>query len=279
MPNSGDPETQEFHEVQEHASTAAAAATHISRISVKMPPFSRTNPKLWFLQLESHFHTASIVRDDTKFHHVVSSVETDILEQVMDIVEVPPTNNKYDTLKNKIVDIFSLSAHQKQQRLFNECFLGYKKPSQLLLEMQNLAGKDISESMLKSLWLSRLPISMQTVLAASTEPLSKLSTLANTIHSLPSQSVNQISEPNVSHSCSDIKQEIKELAQEVSQIKLSTRNNYSRSNNYSRTNNYSKSNNYSHQNKNKVLCYYHSKFGNQALKCEKPCSFTHSKNW
>lgn len=269
MSNSGDPENEDrFHDLPEENTTApAAAANNISRVSVKMPPFSRTNPKLWFIQLQSHFHTAGIVRDDTKFHHVIASVETDILEQVIDIVESPPADNKYETLKNKIIAIFSLTTYQKQQKLFAECFLGDRRPSQLLLEMQNLAGKDISDNMIKSLWLSRLPIAMQTVLAASSEPLAKISTLADTIHSLPSQSVNQLTEQNIFQSCTDIKQEVKDLAQEVNQIKLQSQNNQYRSRNYKNRNNASS------------FCYYHSKFGAHARKCEKPCTFKISKNW
>ncbi|KAL1450996.1 hypothetical protein WDU94_003296 [Cyamophila willieti] len=221
-----------------------------------------SHPALWFVQLESHFHTAGIIREETKFHHVIAAMETRVLEQVMDIVEQPP-QDPYVTIKQRIIKLFELLPHQRQQRLMNECFLGDKKPSQLLLEMKNMAKTDFSDEMIKSLWISRLPSAMQPVLAVSSEPLSSLSSLADSIHTLPSATVNSVENPSVSQVLSGLHQEIQQLAQEVSQLKR-TSPRFKRRRNHG----YGK----------QTMCYYHEKFGIRAHKCEQPCSFPKSKN-
>uniref|UniRef100_A0A8D8SD97 DUF7041 domain-containing protein n=1 Tax=Cacopsylla melanoneura TaxID=428564 RepID=A0A8D8SD97_9HEMI len=235
----------------------------INRITLKLPPFCKRNPKLWFLQLESNFHTASITRDDTKFHHVIASVETDVLELVTDTIEAPPADNKYEALKSRILKVFELNHHQRQQKLLTECVLGDKKPSHLLLEMQKLAGQDFSDEMIKSLWLSRLPPSTQSVLVASTETLSKISSIADAICSLPCQSVNSLaSDTSAPEIMNEMKQTIDLLTQEVNQIKYQRR----------------PARPFFKNRNNNPLCYYHQKFGPRAHKCEKPCSFNSSKN-
>ncbi|GBN36346.1 hypothetical protein AVEN_222186-1 [Araneus ventricosus] len=60
----------------------AVSHSEVSRIAVKVPPFWRENPAIWFSQLESQFHTSGIVQDSTKYHTVVASVETEILSQL-----------------------------------------------------------------------------------------------------------------------------------------------------------------------------------------------------
>uniref|UniRef100_A0A8D8PRZ1 DUF7041 domain-containing protein n=1 Tax=Cacopsylla melanoneura TaxID=428564 RepID=A0A8D8PRZ1_9HEMI len=249
VPNSGDPDTR---------------TQTIERITMKMPPFSSSHPALWFVQLESHFHTARITLEETKFHHVIAAMETCVLEQVMDIVEQPP-QDPYATIKKRIIKLFDLSPHQRQQRLMTECFLGDKKPSQLLLEMKKFAKTDFSDEMVKSLWISRLPTAMQPVLAASSEPLSSLSSLADSIHTLPSAAISSVDNPSVSEVLSDLHQEIQKLAQEVSQLKC-----FSPSPRIKNRRNF----HYGGQS----VCHYHQKFGNRARKCEQPCSFPKSKN-
>ncbi|GBN46159.1 hypothetical protein AVEN_200213-1 [Araneus ventricosus] len=65
----------------------AVSHSEVSRIAVKVPPFWRENPAIWFSQLESQFVTSGIVQDSTKYHTVVASVETEILSQANGAIE------------------------------------------------------------------------------------------------------------------------------------------------------------------------------------------------
>lgn len=75
----------------------ASTPIGISRVAVKVPPFWKTNPKLWFNQMESQFYNSGITQDATKYHTLVGSVESDVLNSVSHIIENPPTQNMYDT--------------------------------------------------------------------------------------------------------------------------------------------------------------------------------------
>lgn len=76
---------------------------NISRIQVKVPPFWKQNPQLWFRQLEAQFAKSNVTQDLTKFNTIVGVVESDILAFVSDIVLNPPANNMYDTIKNRLI--------------------------------------------------------------------------------------------------------------------------------------------------------------------------------
>ncbi|GFY63574.1 peptidase A2 domain-containing protein [Trichonephila inaurata madagascariensis] len=59
--------------------------------------------------------------------------------------------------------------------------LGFRKPSRLLLEMRSKAGSRISEELLKSLFIQRLPTHAQQILAISNDQLVKLAEMADGI--------------------------------------------------------------------------------------------------
>lgn len=70
---------------------------------VKILPFWKENPSLWFAQIEAAFGISRISSDETKFRYVVVNLEPTILPVVADIVARPPDENKYLALKNRIV--------------------------------------------------------------------------------------------------------------------------------------------------------------------------------
>ncbi|KAJ3652537.1 hypothetical protein Zmor_018492 [Zophobas morio] len=59
-------------------------------------------------------------------------------------------------IKNKIIAEFTHSQEKQIKKLINEPELDDKKPSQLLREMKTLAARQITDDVLKTLWLQRL---------------------------------------------------------------------------------------------------------------------------
>ncbi|GBO18786.1 hypothetical protein AVEN_59291-1 [Araneus ventricosus] len=102
----------------------AVSHSEVSRIAVKVPPFWRENPAIWFSQLESQFITSGIVQDSTKYHTVVASVETEILSQVSDIITSPPNDDMYKTLKERLINIFSDSEERRPKKIVARCRIG-----------------------------------------------------------------------------------------------------------------------------------------------------------
>lgn len=83
---------------------------------------------------------------------------------VADILEQPPATDKYETLINALIERFSDSIEKQMRILLSEMELGEKILSILLREMHTLAGTNISDSLLRTLWLQRLPTRVQEVL-------------------------------------------------------------------------------------------------------------------
>lgn len=94
-----------------------------------------------------------------------------------DIVIDPPVAKKYETLKSRIIEQFADSETKKKKKLL-EIELGDKKPSQLLLEMKNLAGDAVTNEFMKSLFIQRMPNIVRQVLSISTDDLQAIAKMA-----------------------------------------------------------------------------------------------------
>ncbi|XP_055612396.1 uncharacterized protein LOC129758797 [Uranotaenia lowii] len=161
------------------ASTSQAPpVSAINRVGIKIGPFWKRDPALWFAQVEAQFTLAGIIQEDTRYFHVLSAIDSEILACCSDIIRDPPAVDKYTTVKERILKEYSVSEQNRIQQLLRGCELGDRKPSQLLREMRDLARNFITdEKILKSLWLQQLPETTQAVLKISEETL-QLSQLA-----------------------------------------------------------------------------------------------------
>lgn len=245
------------------------APSEINRIAVKPSPFWKNDPIIWFTQLEAQFQLSGITVDDTKYNTVLAAVDSEILQTVRDIILDPPKDDKYDTIKNKLISVFTDSENAKLRQLLQEVKLGDSKPSQLLLVMKNLAAGNFSDEALKSLWLSRLPHNIQTILSVSQEKLTQLSVMADKIYELTSfQEVAVVTDSN---SPSNLERQVKQLTQKVNRLLANgsdktSRRFRSRSSSRRRL-----------KPPTETLCFYHVNFGDRAYKCKKPCNF-HQEN-
>ncbi|XP_066254127.1 uncharacterized protein [Euwallacea similis] len=164
-------------------------ATMVDRVAVKPPPFWSRNPELWFCQLESQFQLAGVTADSTKFHHVVSALNCEVIEQVGDLFRNPPAGDMFLAIKDRLITLFSESEEQKYKKLVSHTSLGDRKPSHLLNEMAGLGGTSVSKRLLKSMWLQQLPNQIQSILASSNDPLEQLATRADQIAEILQPSV------------------------------------------------------------------------------------------
>lgn len=241
----------------------------ISRVAAKLPPFWKTDPIVWFIQVEAQFAISGITQDETKYNTVIANVDSSILGEVSDLLIAPPNEQKYDAIKTRLIRSFADSEERKLKTLLQDIELGDKKPSSLLKEMRQLAGTRISESVLKSLWLNRLPNTMQPVLTVLDVTLTNLADAADKlVDTLGSHQVNAVSNDarTTMNDYSELKAEIEALSR-----KLDSQNRR-RSRSRSRSN-------YRHQMSYGDKCFYHAKFGMKAFKCSgPPCKMANSEN-
>lgn len=252
--------------------------TVVARVSIKVPPFWKPDPRIWFIQLEAQFRNSKITQDQTKYDIVVSSIDSEILTQVTDILTNPPSSGKYDAIKKRLISTFADSETQRTQRLLTDLELGDRKPSQLLCEMRNLASDKVSENFLKTLWLQRLPREMHAILSVSSDDLTKLSTMADQIWELKPTSSYHVApiaatQP-MNNSIDELRKQVSELSVQVAELSkhvFADRRRQGRPKSRSR----SRGRNAETGQSTKVgKCYYHTKFGEEAYRCLQPCSMS-----
>lgn len=242
------------------------SATQANRVSTKVPPFWKPDPRIWFLQLEAQFRNNQVKLDQTKFDIVVSSIDAQILAQIADLLINPPDENKYDTLKGRLISVFADSETTKTRRLLTELELGDNKPSQLLCQMKSLADNKIDDSFLRTLWLQRLPDQMKAILSGSSDELPKLASMADKIWELsPAQPFQVTAIDQEDSELKALSRQVHELSIQVDKLtkRMSSRTSRSRSRDRASTS---------------TKCWYHEKFGDRARRCLQPCSMTRSQS-
>lgn len=71
----------------------------VSTITVKLPTFCTSDPLVWFQRAESQFSLHGISADETKFWHVLASLDTDTSTRMSRVISQVKPGTKYSTLK------------------------------------------------------------------------------------------------------------------------------------------------------------------------------------
>lgn len=253
--------------------------SELNRISVKPPNFWKNKPKLWFIQLEAQFANSSIIQDLTKYNTVVAALDENVLDFVIDILTDPPVSNKYEALKNALLTRLTDTEESRIKKLLTDMDLGDKRPSDLLRQMKGLAGNAISEDVVKSLWLQRLPQQAQAILAISKDPLDNIAEMADKIICVYNTSeaftITKALNPAISSNLTaTVDRRIEALEASIASLhekfEKFTFHNRARSGSRHSRNGASRSRSNSAKRK---YCWYHFKFGENAKKCTQPCAF------
>lgn len=248
----------------------------VFKVSVRVPPFWPEEPEIWFAQVEGQFAISGITSDTTKFNYVIAHLDHQHSREVKDIIVSPPVTQKYEKLKTELIKRLSASNEKKIKQLLMHEELGDRKPSQFLRHLKGLAGNEIPDDFLKTIWTSRLPHGVQTVLAGqpAATSLEDLADLADRVNDLASSSprVASINNALPGSLLSDLTKEVAELRKQFQKL-TSARN--SRPQSRTPKGGRSTSRQRSQSNYRKFpVCWYHNKFGEKASKCVRPCDFT-----
>ena len=246
----------------------ASAAVATAAVSVKLPEFWKNDPSMWFAQAEAQFALAGIVRDDTKYYHIISRIDQSIICHVSDLIQNPPAQQKYDAVKTRLISRFELSSQAKLERLLNACDLGDMRPTHLLARMQELgAGLNINDDVMKVLFLQRMPEKMRPILSISDGTLSKLAEMADKMVETSAPQVAATTSKD--NDLSSLYQQIANLTAKVRRLK--TTGARSRSSSRARRER-------NRDTEESGVCWYHRKYGRNARQCRTPCVFADQKN-
>ena len=240
-------------------------------VSIKCPPYWPQDPILWFARVEAMFRSRGITAQRTMFDHVVGSLEHQFATDVRDVLLSPPSTNPYNILKSELIKRTQASPQQRLRQLLTLEELGDRKPSQLLRHLQQLLGDTVmEESLLRELFVHKLPSSVQMVIASTPDSTSivQLAELADRIIEVSDHSRSSVSLP-VSEVSSESPGLLELSAQVASLTAAVARLTKCRSDpslpGEPRASSPSDS--------TTGWCYYHRRFGAKAKKCQKPCSF------
>lgn len=249
---------------------------------VKLPVFLKADPELWFAAAETRFRTHSVRAEMRKFELCIDSLPPEILMDVRDLVLQPPATEPYATLKKELLQRTSDSQQRRLQQLLTQEELGDRKPSQLLRRMQQLAGDQAAAnaSIIKELFLQRLPHQIRLVLASSEQQLSveALAKMADSMVDITAfhgiNAASSQSQPN--SDIATLRQQLDSLSRQLASLQAAIRpRSRSRSRRVSRDRTVSQSPSRTQGSApdRPATCYYHARFGSRARKCKAPCSF------
>lgn len=272
-------------------------------ITNKISEFWPHMPRLWFAQFE-HTITPQKTSDEVKFQLAVSKLTQDALQQSSDIIYNTSLPNKYQALKERLLQVYEESINAQFKKLVSELELGTQKPSQLLRKMKDVGRTmQISEQILKNLWLTRLPAAVRASLAVTQETsLEKLTVIADNIlehinvgeivevstfphHATPTPGTCSTNFP-ISEMLSQMNKLTLEVATLRTEVAAQSRrrsgfrgNGRGRGRGYRYNRSKSRSNSASRISKDDPnwLCRYHYKFRDQAFRCEKPCNWNNKQ--
>ncbi|XP_058447469.1 uncharacterized protein LOC131427905 [Malaya genurostris] len=238
-------------------------------VSVKLPEFWKTDPLMWFAQVEAQFSLAGIQSDLTKFHHIIAKVDQTVLRHISDIVANPPAQDKYVTVKNRLISRFELSAQEKFEKLLNSCDLGDMRPTHLLAKMQELATNlNVNDELMRMLFMQRMPTSIRAVLAICENKLDQLAEMADKMVDSSGHQIVIASLPAATTNIQDLEIQIAALSSEVRRLRTVENGNRSRSSSRRRNDPQS----------SQDICWYHRKFREAAQQCRSPCRYSKPKN-
>lgn len=252
-----------------------SGSAEASKVSIKIPPFWTEKPEMWFVTIEAQFKIAGITCDETKFNYLIAQLDPKFMENIWDIIQ-NDTPNKYAAAKDRLLSTFKESENLRIKRLLTGLELGDLKPSQLLRKMQALGDtKDVSDKVLRTLWLEKLPDSVKNIIVVSDEDLEKLAKMADKITELnPNMELAKVDKETPSYAA--LLDKISSLEQQIASLHVQR----SRSRTPHRRAGRYRSQSRKRYDPNGKLCYYHFRFGKKCLpeKCKQPCSWQQAEN-
>lgn len=256
----------------------------------KLPDFWQDEPEAWFERVEAMFDLANITCDETRYKYILAHASRELIPYIVGIrnTPLPDGESSYTIFKKRVVQGFACSEEAKLGSLFKAQFLGDSKPSQLLLQLRNVSSGQCSDTVLRSLFLERLPEKVKIILAVSSSvTLDDLALLADKIMENQSSSVdlNEIKSNDLYEIIKELQDKVSFLSVQIKKLTFAdnTTNRFrTRSTSRNRGNANIKST-HDHRTTGSVkspmtegdssTCWYHKKFGPRAKWCKEPCSY------
>ena len=143
---------------------------NLNAVSVKLPPFTESNPELWFGKAEAQFVLRGVKDDTTKFYHLYANLTEKAITEIENLLLDPPATDKVAAMRYKLVRKFGRSQYQKDSELLGIKSLGDLKPTEMWSKFQRL-NKDphnTTSSFVKAYLINMYPQEVRAAIANMT---------------------------------------------------------------------------------------------------------------
>lgn len=268
--------------------------------SSALPSFWHGNPKLWFKQAEIIMTTSRLSNDETRFNHIIKHLTETQCNLISDIILNPPLTDKYNVLKKTLIARSEESEMRRIQSVLHAVEMGNHSPSSFHRQLVRMAGDSnaLSSELIKKLWISRLPSTIGAImLGMENDDIAKLYETADRIWGMNNPITNPFCNSyDASHNVSNHNNsmnaiastsnfqsfDVQELIRSINELKTRFDRFESRSNsnnNFHRNRSRSRGSNSRSNSTNRTMCWYHYKYGEKAMKCNKTdCSYKSKKS-
>ena len=119
------------------------------------------SPTIWFERAELSFEVSGIMTERERFAHAVNALSQDAMHLVTDLITAPPADRPYTALKERLLISHQLSPVQKAAKVLNNAALGYRQPSNFLVDLLEYCptGEENS-AFFRAIYVQRLPSDM-----------------------------------------------------------------------------------------------------------------------
>lgn len=115
--------------------------------------------------LDLFFHQKGISHQEDMLGYVDSVLLQDVISKEKEIIISPPTEKPYDKLCDKITACMTVSTRKRIMQLLEQETLGNSTLSQFLKQLQNLVEGTVDKSILKHIFLQRIPAQYKLTIA------------------------------------------------------------------------------------------------------------------
>ena len=108
----------------------------------------------------------NVTADDTKYFYVVADLDQETASRLIDFLENPPEQDRYGSIKKRLLSTFDLSQQERAARLLSFSEIGDRKPTALMNDMLALLGSHQPCFLFNYIFLQRLPEDIRVALAS-----------------------------------------------------------------------------------------------------------------
>ncbi|KAL7306680.1 hypothetical protein TKK_0001353 [Trichogramma kaykai] len=260
------------------SSGTALAMERKLRKFVTVPAFSAWihNPKTWFELLEEEFLALNITSDGTKHNALINNLGNAATSSAVAMhVQAYTGPDRYNKLKEFLIQKYTYTTQQQIKKLFSQCTLGDKKPSEFYAELLNNAKDHTPPKTVLLLWAEALPQSIALYIddEVAAGDVEKAIVKADRIKDRLKVEGAQIFDIKENHG----EDPLVKIASSIAALSVKLDKHDSRPSKRSDSPTRSRSQSKIRLGHNRNLCYYHYKFKKYAEKCDAPCAWEDRK--